>query len=87
MCYVISPNTDQWYKINVNKILESHKLALCDDHTTHMVPIPPAELPEIKAFTTIIRLIVLQTQNEQVSNTCTQPMYSYINSVNQITNS
>ena len=41
-----------------------------------MIPIPPAEAPEINAFTTIARLTVLQTQNEQVSNISTQPMYS-----------
>ena len=48
----------------------SHKLALCDDQLTHMVPVPPAELPEINAFTTITRLTFLQTQDEQISNTC-----------------
>ena len=63
-------------KINANEILESHKLGLCKDHSTHMVPIPPAEPPESNAFTTIVRLTFLQSQDEQVSNTCKQPMYS-----------
>ena len=52
-----------------------------------MVLIPPAEPPEINTFTTITRLTFLQTQDEQVSNTCTQPMYSDIALVNQNTNS
>ena len=69
ICYVITPNTHQWYKISVNEIFESHKLVLCYDHLTHMVPIPPAELPKINAFTTIARLTFLQTQDEQVTNT------------------
>ena len=59
----------------MNEILESHKLALCDDQLTHMVPIPPAEPPEINTFTTIARLTFLQTQDVQVSHAHTQPMY------------
>ena len=43
--------------------------------------------PEIDAFTTIESLTFLQTQNEQVSNTCTQPMYSDLTLANQNTNS
>ena len=86
-CYVITPNTHHWYKINANEILESHTLALCDDHSTHKVPVPPAELPEINAFTTITRPTFLQTQDEQVINTCTQPLYIDIILVNQNTNS
>ena len=35
-----------------------------------MVPVPPTELPEINAFTTITRLTFLQTQDEQVNDTC-----------------
>ena len=52
-----------------------------------MVPQPPAEPQEINAFTTITRLTFLQTQNEQVSNTCTQPMYSDLTLANQNRNS
>ena len=86
-CYVIAPNTYQWYRFNTNEILESHKLGLCNDQLTNMVPIPPAETPEINAFTTITRLTFLQTQNEQVSNTCTQPMYIALTLANLNTNS
>ena len=80
-------HTHQWYKINANEILESHKLALCDDQSTHMVPVPPAELPEINAFTTVTKLIFLQDHDMQVINTHRQPMYNNIPSVNQNTNS
>ena len=68
-CYVITSHTHQWYKINANRIHESHKLALCDDQSTDMVQVPPAELPEINAITTITRLTFLQTQDEQANNT------------------
>ena len=39
-----------------------------------MIPIPPAEPPEINIFTTNARLTFLQMQNEQFSDTSTQPM-------------
>ena len=52
-----------------------------------MIPIPAAEPPEINAFTTITRLTFLQTQNEQISNTHTQPIYNNLTSANQNTDS
>ena len=55
MCYVITPHIYQLYKINANEILDNHKLALCDDQSADMVPLPPAKLPEINAFTVITR--------------------------------
>ena len=33
--------------LSANEILKNHKLALCDDQSGHMVPLPPVELPEI----------------------------------------
>ena len=51
-----------------------------------MVPVTPAEQPEINTFTTITRLTFLQTQDEQVSYTHTQPIFSDITLVNQTTN-
>ena len=60
-CYIITPDTNQWWKINANEILEKHKLALYNDKLTHMVPITPAEPPEIDTFTTVARLTFLQT--------------------------
>ena len=76
ICYVITPDTHQWYKIMANKILENHKLACCNDQLPHMILIPPPEPPEFNSFTTIARLTFLQTQNEQPSNIHTQPMHS-----------
>ena len=52
-----------------------------------MIPVPPAEPPEINAFTTITRLIFSQAQNKQVSSTHKQPIHSNIPLVNQNTNS
>ena len=85
--YGIMPHTHQWYKINANDILKNRKLALCDDQLAHRVPLPPAELPEINAFTTITRFPFLQAQDEQVSDTIKQPIYSNIPLVNQNINS
>ena len=61
MCYAITPSTHQWYKINANEILQNHKLALCDDQSPHMVPLPLA----INAFMTIARLTLLQAKDGQ----------------------
>ena len=57
MCYVLTQNTHQWYKINANEILRNHKLVPCDDQSAHMVLLPPVELPEIA------RLTLLQVQD------------------------
>ena len=86
MCYVITPYTHQQYKINANEILKNCKLALCDDHSAHVVSLPPAEPPEINAFTTITKLTLLQEQDGQISDNCKQLMYSYIPLANQNTN-
>ena len=53
MSYDITPHTHQWYNINVNEILQNHKLALCDDQPVHMVPLPPVEPLAINAFMTM----------------------------------
>ena len=58
-CYVITPHTHQWFKINANEILKNHKLAICDDQLAHIIPLPPAELPEINTFTTIIKINII----------------------------
>ena len=41
-----------------------------------MIPLPPAEPPEINAFEPIARLKFSQMQNEHFNNIHTQPMYS-----------
>ena len=85
-CYVITPHTHHWYKINANEILKNHKLALCEHQSPHMVLLPPAELPEINASMIITTLTLLQAQNGQISDNCKHPMYSNIQLVNQNTN-
>ena len=82
-CYVTTPSTPQWYKINANEILEKHKSALGDDQSAHMVPLPPAEPPEINAFAKITRLAPLKAQDGPISDNCKQCMYSNIPLVNQ----
>ena len=54
-CYTITPDTHQWYRINTSKITITHKTALCNDLTVHMVPLPPAEPLKVKAFETVAR--------------------------------
>ena len=68
-CYLITPDTQQWYRINTNKILGNDKITLCNDSAVHMVPIPPAEPLEINAVNTIARLTLSQTQNEHINST------------------
>ena len=53
MGYVITPHTHHWYKININEILQNHKLVLCDDHSAHVVSLTSAEQPAVNAFTTM----------------------------------
>ena len=69
------------------KYLKTNKLALWNDPAIHIVPIPPIELSQVNAFEIIAKLTFLQTQNEQINNTHTQPMYSSSTSANQNTNS
>ena len=74
-CYAITPDTHQWNRINTNEVTDNHKVALCNDMTVHMIPLPPAELCEINAYTTIARLTFSQAQNEHLTipahNLCT----------------
>ena len=60
-CYVTTPNTHQWYRINTKDILQDHKLALCVDKVAHMVPLPPA----INVYMTILRVRLQQNQYSQ----------------------
>ena len=58
---------------------------LYDDQVAHMVPLPPAELPEINAFITITKYTLLQAQDGQISDKQKQPMCSNIPLVKQNT--
>ena len=55
-CYISTPDTHQWYRINSNETSDNHQIALCNDQTVHIVPLPPAETLEINMFSTIARL-------------------------------
>ena len=71
-------DTHQWYKIHVTEILQNHKLALCDDQSAHIVPLPLTETPTINAFTafmTITGLTLLQTKDGLISDNHKQPKY------------
>ena len=70
-CYIITPDTHQWYRTNTNEIIENHKITLHNDPAVHMVPILPAEFSKINTFNTMARLTVPQTQNEHINSTCT----------------
>ena len=86
-CYTITQDTHHWYRINVNEITNTHKIALSNDLTVHMVPLPPGKTLEVNAFETIARLTFTQTQNEHVNKTHTQPSYSSSYSTNKNINS
>ena len=64
-CYVITPPTHQWYKVNTttNEIIQDHESALYVDKVAHMVPLPPAEPPAINAYMTILRVTLQQNQD------------------------
>ena len=62
-CNAITPDTHQWYRINTNEITDNHKIALCNDPTVHMLPVPPAEPSEVNAFKTTARLTFSETQS------------------------
>ena len=59
----ITPDTQQWYRVNVYEITDNHKIALCNDPTVHMVPLPSAEPSEVNAVETIQRLTHLHTSD------------------------
>ena len=82
-CHIITSYTHQWYRINTNKILKNHKLALCNDPAVHMVSTPPAESLQTNAFKTTARLTFSQMQNEHINSPCTQPMCSTSTSAKQ----
>ena len=55
-CYTIKPDTHQWNRINTNEITNTHKIALCNGPTVHMMPLPSAEPLEVYTFKTIAKL-------------------------------
>ena len=64
-CFLFTPHTHQWYRINTKEILQNHKLAFCTDKVAHMVPLPSAEPPVINVYMTILRVTLQQNQDSQ----------------------
>ena len=51
--YAITPDMNQWYRINANEITDNYEIAFCNDTTVHMVPLPSAEHSKVNAVETI----------------------------------
>ena len=81
-CYAITPDTHQWYRINSNEITDNHKIALCNDLTVHMVPLPSAEISKANVVKAIARLTLSQTHEDHPNHTHTQSIYSNSNLAN-----
>ena len=58
-------------KLKLNKITNDHTIAVCNDKSINMVPLPPAELPELNTFGTLVRLSLSQNQMDPPNNTHT----------------
>ena len=71
-CYTVNLNTHQWYRINTNEITNNHAIAICNDNSINIVPLPPAEPSEFNTFGTITRLLLSQNQAELPNVTHTQ---------------
>ena len=56
----------------MNKIADHHNIALCNDPTINMVPLPIAEPSESIAFETIERLVLSQNQRGLLNDNQTQ---------------
>ena len=71
-CYTITLGTHQWYRINTNEITDKHNIALCNDPTINMVPLPTTETSESNAFETIMRLALSQNLRDLSNDNRTQ---------------
>ena len=76
ICYGITPDTNEWYRINSNEITDNHKIVLCNDLTVHMVPLPSAESSEVNAVKTVAILTLSETHKDHPNDTHTQSIYS-----------
>ena len=72
-CYTVDPDTCQWYRINANEITNNYTIAICNEDSINMVPLPPAEPSEFNAFGTIARLSLSQNQMDLCNNIHTKP--------------
>ena len=75
-CYTTTPDKHQWYRINANEITDNHKIALCNDPTVHMVPLPSVEPSEVNTVETIARLTLSQIHKNHANDAYVQSTYS-----------
>ena len=75
-CYAITPDIPEWQRIIANEIADNHKIALCNDLTVHLVPLPLAEPSDINAVETIARLTLSQIHKDHANDAYTQSTYS-----------
>ena len=74
-CCAVTPDTHQWFKGNANEITDNHYIALYNDLTVHLVPLPSADSPEVNAVNTIKRLLHSHTSVNHTNSNCPQPSY------------
>ena len=75
-CYTVTPDTHYWYRINNNGVTDNHNIAIFNDTTINMVPLPPAEPSEFNAFETVVRLSLSQNQRDLPNDIQTQAIPS-----------
>ena len=54
------------------KFSNNHTLAICNDNSINVVPLPPAEPSEFNVFGTVVRLSPRENQMDPLTNTHTQ---------------
>ena len=70
--YTVNPGTHQWYRINASGITNNHIIAICNDDSIKMLPLPPAEPSEFNVFGTIVRLSLSQSLTDLPKGSHTQ---------------
>ena len=74
ICMLYStPDNHQWYRINTNEITDNHNIAICNDITVNMVPLPSAEPLEFNAFKTIASLPFSQNKETYLTTSRHKP--------------
>ena len=72
LCYIVTPDIHQWYRINTNEITDDHNIAICNDTSINMVPLPQAEPLEFNTFKTIVNLSLSKNQRDLPNDIQTQ---------------
>ena len=78
--YTITQDTHQWYRINTQKIMDSHNIAICNDKTVNMVQLPPVEPNEANTIEIFARLTTTNSQMNVEQLTNGQPITNSHNS-------